>query len=841
MTFHRALRNCLLVTAWITLDGSGRVAAQTSPWLTIDSAAVASSGARTLADLLAARVPGLSVTYLTGAPGIGAQVSARSSVGFSGSGRPALIVDGVLMRDDQQFIGERPDGQMLADHWNLPVEEIASVEVVLGAAGGMALDPGASRGAVVVTTHRAHGGAWTGRVFADARTVGAGTAIRPASTRTGDLSGGGSTYYCTLQLEAAGDCVPTGTWTHNPFPTGSPFAAGQRVRAGASAAGGLPFGLQGRVSGLTESDPGAMGSAIARHDVSLALALPRRGRWESELDLRVQQFSGDFLQYSTLRRAATYGPYDADSNLDQQTTYAREVAWAPAWASRRSSVGSRTRVSLTRTTSLALHTSGEWLTRYAARSAVWPWTGGGDAVYEADFESLRRAWTVSLEAREERQLGRIGLTAFASILQNSIVQADSFRTDVYPDVGEAFGSESRQRLTQDRSVQRLGARLVDRSGVSGGAGVRREAGFAPDEAAVLPFADLRWDWSPPSGAARSRLGIWTAYGEAVDPQGELHILGRRTATFSGLLVPGFERTRERELGAEAGWFSDAVLLSGRLFRRDVSDAVRYELGGFPGQPENVVRAGGIATRGGEIALRLSRRIGERSRVASTVWAAVAGSEHVGTFSSMILFGPGGVPNVSLRIAPQSPFGEISVHRRSFVDANLNGVVEPSELGDWEVADRGSLVPTRLYGATFEAVRGPVSVGGTLDGKAGHVRVRNDAGLCSGQRCEARYDPNTSLEDQAAAISLGSTLEDASFVRVREVWLRWEASDGRLGGMSLSFIGQNLLTFARSSGDDPETGTPYAAGLILGFYQQPIAPSVGLRVDFRGIGSARSTR
>jgi hypothetical protein len=839
----RSLRSCLLVTALVTMSGPARLAAQASPWLTIDSATVASSGARTLADLLAARVPGLSVTYVTGAPGIAAQVSSRASVGFSGSGRPALLVDGVLMRDDQHWIAARPDGQMLADHWNLPVEEIAKVEVVLGAAGGLELDPGAARGAVLVTTHRARGGAWSGRAFADARSVGAGTAIQPVRTRTGDLSGGGATYYCTLQAEAAGTCVPTGTWTDNPFPTGVPFVGGQRVRGGASAAGGLPFGLHARVAGSTESDPGALGSAIARHDAAVSIALPRRGRWESDLDLRVQQVSGDFLEYSALRRGAHYGPFDADSSLEPQTTIERERAVAPTWASRRTSMGSRTDISLTSTASVSVLVNGEWLTRSSESAFIAPAFGMGDALHQTDFESIRDAWTISLDARDRRQVGRANLTVFASVLRNAVAQVDSFHSRIDLDLWSPLFEVRRQKLTLRRSVQRLGARLVDHRGIGIGAGFRREGELSANGAPILPFADVRWDWTPRDDRAVSRVSVWTAYGEAVDSQSELAILGQRSAGFAGGLDSRFERIRELELGADAGWFGDAVVLSGRVFRRDVFDAVRYEPSGFFGQPDNVVRAGDIVSRGGEIAVHFQRRVGARARVASTVWAAVVRSEHAGSILEMILGGFGGVAGVlgtTMRHAAGAPFGEVRVHRRAIVDANLNGVAETAELGDWEIVDRGSLVPTRLFGATLEASRGQLSVGGSLDGKAGHVRIRDDYGVCW-RLCESRYDPNASLEDQARAIHQTTRLEDAGFVRLREVWLRWQAPDGRFGGASIALIGQNLLTFARSSGDDPETGAAYAPGLIIGFYQQPISPSIGLRVDFRGVGAARSPR
>lgn len=803
------------------------------PRIRLDSATVAASGARTLAELLAARVPGLGVRYLTGAPGIAAQVTARGSVGASGSGRPALIVDGVLMRDDFLLLGDAPDGQTLADHWNLPVEEIASVEIALGASAGMDLELGASRGAVLVTTHRPSGGTWRARAFADIRSVGAGTAIRPTRTRTGNLSGGGTTYYCTLQAEVAGDCTPTGTWTDTPFAGGSPFVGGQRTRGGVSAAGALPLGLRGRVAVIADSDPGALGSPIGRTDLAASLAMPRRGRWKSDVDLRVQHVAGDYLGYSAFRRSAALGPYNADSSLDPRLTLSDLELSAPAWTSRRASVGSRTEVELTAQTSVVVQAAVEALNRESVIDFRVPNGFSGPGRSRTALESTRDAWSVSVEARDRRSLGRLSVTSSAALLRSDASQSDSLWNAYTPDVGDPAWSAQRGAFRYEGHTQRLAVRLEDRSGVGLGAGLRREGKLGDPALALLPHADVRWGWAPSAARGVSRVDVWTAYGKSIDLQSFSDALQR---AFPLSAPDDVERTREWEVGAELRLFGDAATLGARAFRRSVDDAVILQPSADFTEPYRLGFGGAIETRGSEFSVQLQRRLGARGRLASRFWVSLARSEYGDGPPSVFLSSVGGVQGLGMFIQPGTAVGEATMLRRIYDDADDNGVLELDELGEFVIADRGSLVPTRTFGASVHAERGRLVLGATFEGRAGHVRPRTDGLLCF-RGCPAIYDPTSTLDEQAEALARVTTLVDASFVRMRELWLRWRVADGRLGDVSVSLVGQNLLTWAASSGEDPETGAPYAAGIAVGFYQQPIAPSLGLRIDI-GSGGDR---
>ena len=77
----------------------------------LDSSAVRASGARTLSEFLAGRVPGLAVTRPSGVRGVAAQLRMRGASGLIGAAEPVLYIDGMLVRDDQYWLGDLPEGE----------------------------------------------------------------------------------------------------------------------------------------------------------------------------------------------------------------------------------------------------------------------------------------------------------------------------------------------------------------------------------------------------------------------------------------------------------------------------------------------------------------------------------------------------------------------------------------------------------------------------------------------------------------------------------------------------------------------------------------------------------
>jgi len=251
--------------AQATAGDESRRDARAANTTVLASASIAASPARTLADLLSGRVPGVNVTYTTGAPGFAPEITARGSASRFGPGRPALYVDGVLMREDphQLGLGEALDRQVPAPAWSLPTSEIAEVEIVLGPAAGTFLAFGAPRGAVMVRTRRG-GGAWrsAGSVEAVAQ-----SAPAPFSSRLlnrGLVIGGGATDFCPLTDQATGYCVQTSSYTARPFGGATPFRSAAAMRADVSATGDTPLGAL-RVGAAFDQAPAVLARRLA-HD-----------------------------------------------------------------------------------------------------------------------------------------------------------------------------------------------------------------------------------------------------------------------------------------------------------------------------------------------------------------------------------------------------------------------------------------------------------------------------------------------------------------------------------------------------------------------------------------------
>ena len=170
---------------------------------------------------------------------------------------------------------------------------------------------------------------------------------------------------------------------------------------------------------------------------------------------------------------------------------------------------------------------------------------------------------------------------------------------------------------------------------------------------------------------------------------------------------------------------------------------------------------------------------------------------------------------------------------SYADANGNGIIEEREIrvGD-SVAYAGPVLPPRqLTLATAVSALGKrLRLATQFDYRGGHKLVNyTEVNRCStfAGNCRAVNDPRAPLAAQAAAVAANSVLlgrtvggfvEDASFVRWRELALTWVLPPTllhRLGTetASMTLTGRNLHLFTRYPGVDPEVNaTPGPAGL-----------------------------
>ncbi len=186
---------------------------------------------------------------------------------------------------------------------------------------------------------------------------------------------------------------------------------------------------------------------------------------------------------------------------------------------------------------------------------------------------------------------------------------------------------------------------------------------------------------------------------------------------------------------------------------------------------------------------------------------------------------------------------------SFEDANGDGLLSQDEVVvDTENAVYiGNPLPEREFSfSTDLRFRDWLRVGALLDYKGGHKLLNmTRAWRCSTNRdhnCDALYDVNTSLEDQAAIIgqsyynTYAGFIEDADFVKLREVSLTFALPRDLAGsfgakGLSLTLAGRNLATWTDYRGLDPEMNYAGQANFTTAdFFTLPPNRYFTVRVD-----------
>jgi TonB-linked SusC/RagA family outer membrane protein len=112
----------------------------------------------TLLEALAARVPNVEITASSGDPGSSSYIRIRGSHSITGGTQPLFIVDGIPISN--QTIGNTTGGAGAAQNRAADInpEDIASMEILKGAAASAAYGSRAANGVVLITTKRGRPG-----------------------------------------------------------------------------------------------------------------------------------------------------------------------------------------------------------------------------------------------------------------------------------------------------------------------------------------------------------------------------------------------------------------------------------------------------------------------------------------------------------------------------------------------------------------------------------------------------------------------------------------------------------------------------------------------------------
>ena len=280
-----------------------------------------------------------------------------------------------------------------------------------------------------------------------------------------------------------------------------------------------------------------------------------------------------------------------------------------------------------------------------------------------------------------------------------------------------------------------------------------------------------------------------------------------------------ERSREFEIGLDAGLFKDRLSVEMTYYTKLTKDAlisrdIAPSLGGGQSQFVNLSR---IRNRGFELAIT--------SRIIDSPFMAWDVTLSGSTTHNKILELGQGVSPIFVGFYQQHragyPAGGFWAPLVSFNDANGDGIIDLTEvsLSDSAVF-RGSALPTReaSLNSDLAIFGGRVVLGTQFDYRGGHLVDNSlEQFRCfSVVNCRGDYDKTAPLEQQALAQATflpegGNSvafLEPGWFIKLRELSLTFEAPDRwarafRANRLSLTIAGRNLWTITDYTGVDPE--------------------------------------
>ncbi|MGQ0816258.1 MAG: SusC/RagA family TonB-linked outer membrane protein [Gemmatimonadota bacterium] len=836
-------------------------------------------------DVLTGRATGLNLQSVAGTTGTSQRVRIRGANSLSLSNEPLIYVDGVQF-SNSKGLALGVGGQDVSRLNDINPNDIENIEILKGPAASALYGTAAANGVLLITTKRGKTGRSIWNAYAESGVIEDRTDY-PDNFLAYQLNTPGAPVFtsaatpafdraarapCFNFRAATGACRQDSTFVFNTLrdPRTSPFQEGDRQKYGINVSGGgdaLTYFLSGDFEDeIGVIDYNRLDKASFRANLNARLRENLRvqvttGYVDSKVDLNSNDNSIFSPLINGLLGGAVFFP-----NVNDTTLNFRNYGFNFSQKDLREYI---TEQEVDRFTGgvNANYQPLSWLNINA--------NAGLDYVNRHDLRTLQpnrlpiaQSFTVGQRSSNRSNtylytLNSSGSAIFSlrpdliststlgvSYQRNLFESTSGFGAGIVEGTRSLGGTTQLFNVDEDFSeIITIGGfvrqQLAWRDRVFLGASVRGDdnSAFGTDFGFIYyPSVDVSWvvadeEWFPDLPQL-STLRLRTAYGESGQRPDfrsaqtffTTVAVTTNNATTAGVTLSGTgnvdlkpEKTREIELGFDAGLFNDRLSFDVTYYNKRSRDAlISRRLPPSFGLTSSVfANLGSIRNSGTEIGVMadvINRgNVSLNLRISATTVDNEI--EDIGEGIEPIIFGRG-----TQRHQNGFPAGAFFQAPITINDANNDGKLALDEVTVGDTAQFiGPSLPTfnRSISGQLTLFR-YITIATLFDWRGGNFQLnstesfRCGRGFAIGERgCAATGDPNASLEEQArfiAAIFKGSNagyIEDAEFVKWRELSLtlgtpEWlVARINALRGASLTLAGRNLKTWTDSSGLEPE--------------------------------------
>ncbi|MFL5599048.1 MAG: SusC/RagA family TonB-linked outer membrane protein [Gemmatimonadaceae bacterium] len=823
------------------------------------------ASAQNVSQLLTGKVPGVDVAQAGGTIGAASRIRIRGSNSLSLTNEPLIVVDGIRFNNNIGNSGTTGSttigvgGQVPSRFNDINPEDVETFEVLKGPAAAAQYGTAAANGVIQITTKRGRSGKPQWRVFGETGSI-KDISDYPANyAQVGTTTAGNRTTACTLDNQTRGLCTPNpdSLVFFNPLVAHSPFLGGNRRGYGASVNGGndqvtyYVAGNYDRQQGVFVTSTG--NRASGRANVSMQL----RDNWNLQVGtsyladhLRLPQNDNNTLGIISagLLGTAFDGPgkgylngifpdmvYNIDTRQDtQRFENTLNSSYQPlSW--------------LTATAVAGL----DYLNRYD-NEVVPPNRVAFGSLPDGQrtsnpYQIYNYSANGTLSAAFTPLPGLKSTTKVSSLFNKELVRGtQAFGAKLVAGTESLAGATSRfavnETNTDNKTISALAREdLAWQDRIFFSAAIRNDknSAFGQNFGSInYPSFTLSWVVNEesffPKNDFFNSLRLRAANGKSGQKpnfRDAITFFNSQTVTVAGTDVAGItvggtgnpdlrpERSKETELGFDAGFFRDRIGVEVTHYNKKTDDLLIAvplppSLGLTATQFKNL---GTVSNKGWEYLV--NTKVVDLDRFGFDF--LISGSTNNNKLLSLgFLHDTVPVPSILVNTQQRHqvgvPLGSYFQRSITFNDANKDGIISRSEITLSDTAVYlGNPLPTHNFAFTpnitlFKALR----ISALFDHKGGYKLFNNTRRFrCSFGNCREAFDKTAPLADQAAsiAIALGTDagyIEDATFTKLRELSFSLRAPESMtraFGGHTVEFTvaGRNLKTWTNYTGFDPE--------------------------------------